>query len=208
MDGELKNILERVRALYVKYGIKSITMDDVSRELGISKKTLYQYVSDKTDLVSKVLDAEIAKRSNDFDTTNTNGANAIEEMILVNKHVNKMLKEYNPSNEYDLKKYYPELHRKFREDRQKRMYEWILNNIKRGKTENLYRQELDEEIIAKLFVYRNELYTENDMFNLNEYTSQKFFIEVIKYHIRGIASEKGIKILEENLIKINEEEIK
>ena len=60
MNEELKNILLKVRELYMKYGIKSITMDDVAGELGISKKTLYQYVTDKDDLVGKFIDNEIA----------------------------------------------------------------------------------------------------------------------------------------------------
>jgi hypothetical protein len=128
-------------------------------------------------------------------------------MIMVSKHVNIMLKEYNPSTAYDLKKYYPDLYRKFLEGRRQKMYEWILNNIKRGKAENLYRQELNEEIIAKLFVHRNEVITENEQFNLNEYTSPKFFTEILIYHIRGIANEKGIEILNESLHKIKEEEI-
>jgi len=205
VDDELKNILEKVRCLYLKYGIKSITMDDVARELGISKKTLYQYVVDKTDLVTKVLDIELLKREGDFDISYYKGDNAIEEMITVNDHVIKMLKEYNPSTAYDLKKYYPELYRKFYEARHKKMYEWILNNLKRGKEENLYRQDINEEIIAKLYVYRNEVIIENDQFDLNEYTSPKFFIEVLIYHIRGIATEMGIEILNKHLDKVKEE---
>jgi AcrR family transcriptional regulator len=207
MIEEMKNILEKVRCLYLKYGIKSITMDDVARELGISKKTLYQYVVDKTDLVAKVLDIEISKRAGDFDITNCKGVNAIDEMIMVNFHVIKMLKEYNPSTAYDLKKYYPDLYKKFYELRHQKMYEWILNNLIRGKSENLYRKEINEEIIAKLYVYRNEVIIENDQFDLNEYTSPKFFREVLIYHIRGIATEKGNKVLSDNLDKIKEEEI-
>jgi AcrR family transcriptional regulator len=207
MIDELQNILERVRCLYLKYGIKSITMDDVARELGISKKTLYQYVTDKTDLVAKVLDVEISKRAGDFNINSCRGEDAIDEMIMVNFHVIKMLKEYNPSTAYDLKKYYPDLYRKFYESRHQKMYEWIFNNLTRGKTENLYRKEINEEIIAKLYVYRNEVIIENDQFDLNEYTSPKFFREMLIYHIRGIATEKGIKVLGSSLGKIKEEEI-
>jgi TetR/AcrR family transcriptional regulator, cholesterol catabolism regulator len=205
MEEELKNILERVRCLYLKYGIKSITMDDVARELGISKKTLYQYVADKTDLVAKILEIEIKRRAGDFNITNCREANAIEEMIMVNRHVINMLKEYNPATAYDLKKYYPDLYRKFYDSRHQKMYDWILNNLKRGKTENLYRNEIHEEIIAKLYVYRNEVIIENEQFDLNEYVSPKFFKEVLIYHIRGIATDKGIKVLNGHLEKIEEE---
>ena len=60
MNEDLKNILLKVRELYMKYGIKSITMDDVASEIGISKKTLYQFVTDKDELVGKFIDHEIS----------------------------------------------------------------------------------------------------------------------------------------------------
>ena len=66
MNEELKNIMLKVRDLYRKYGIKSITMDDVARELGISKKTLYHFVTDKDDLVGKFIDNEILVRKEEI----------------------------------------------------------------------------------------------------------------------------------------------
>ncbi len=202
MNDELNNILDKVLALYQKYGIKSITMDDVSRELGISKKTLYQYVTDKTDLVAKVLEHEMNFRKCEFEKINCCGMNAIEELIAVHKFVNDKVKEYNPSTEYDLKKYYPELYHKSHNEKFQRMYESILLNIKKGKEQGLYRQELNEEIIAKLTAMRTEQLTGAEVSMVNEFTSMHFFAEVIIYHIRGIANEKGIKFLEENIHKI------
>jgi TetR/AcrR family transcriptional regulator, cholesterol catabolism regulator len=202
MDDELKIILEKVLGLYQKYGIKSITMDDVSRELGISKKTLYQYVTDKTDLVSKVLDLELSRRKCEFEKMDDCERNAIEEMIDVHRFVNKKMQEYNPSTEYDLKKYYPDLYRKYHEERHQKMYEKVLDNMKRGKEQGIYRAEMNEEIIAKLTVMRTEFISGNETYNLSEITSQQFFTEIMIYHIRGIANEAGLKILEENIYKM------
>jgi AcrR family transcriptional regulator len=202
MNDELNNILDKVLALYQKYGIKSITMDDVSRELGISKKTLYQYVTDKTDLVAKVLEHEMNFRKCEFEKINCCGMNAIEELIAVHKYINDKVKEHNPSTEYDLKKYYPDIFHKFNSERHQRMYEIILANIKKGKEQGLYRKEMNEEIIAKLTATRTEQLTGAEVSMVNEFTSMHFFAEVIIYHIRGIANEKGIKFLEENIHKI------
>jgi AcrR family transcriptional regulator len=179
-------------------------MDDVARELGISKKTLYQYVSDKTELVKKVLELEIYKHGTDFSKVKNPMLNAIEEMIEVNKHIKKMLKEYNPSTEYDLKKYYPEMYRHFYEFRKKNMYNWILQNIKQGKEEGLYRADVNEEVIAKLYVSRLSI-NENELFTLHEFTTPKFYHENFIYHIRGIANERGLKVLEENMTRLTEE---
>src|SRR5665811_606001 len=100
MNDELKNILLKVRELYMKYGIKSITMDDVARELGISKKTLYQFVSDKDDLVGKFIDNEIKQKQEEVFKCFKIGFNAIEELFRISTFMNKMIREQNPATEY------------------------------------------------------------------------------------------------------------
>src|SRR5210317_138115 len=150
MDDKLKNILIRVYQLYNRFGIKSVTMDDVARELGISKKTLYQWVKDKADLIDKVVSF-----NNDFHRENiykivAEKHNAIEELLEVNKYMNKMLKEQNPTFDYDLKKYYPEIHSKLLQDSRQRMYESIRRNLIKGQKEGLYRKKMDIDIISRL----------------------------------------------------------
>ena len=199
MEKELLNILEKVSILYQKYGIKSITMDDVAREFGISKKTLYQYVTDKPDLVEKVMLLIAEKHNSFFKKLRAKKINAIEELFEVNKYFTEMLKNYNPSMEYDLRKYYPDLFKKIYEVRRKRMYESIIRNMKKGIKEGLYRRDMDIEIIAKLHVSRIENMYDNEIFTNEELTSAKVFNEIFIYHLRGISNENGIKFLEEKL---------
>lgn len=202
MNEELNIMLERVRCLYQKYGIKSITMDDVARELGISKKTLYQYVTDKTDLVFKVFQQDMDNRRCEFEKLYSEERNAVEELIDVHKFVFKRMKEFNPSTDYDMRKYYPDLYRQIQEERYKKMYEKVIENIRKGKRQGLYRSELNEEVIAKLTVMRSDISGGVDSYSTNELLSSEFFTEVIIYHIRGIANENGIKILDENIDKL------
>jgi AcrR family transcriptional regulator len=199
MNEELKNLLTKVRCLYMKYGIKSVTMDDVARELGISKKTLYQYVNDKNELVQKVVEMEISEKAKDFSKLNCPGLNAIEEVFEVHKSVLKMLKDYNPSTEYDLRKYYPELYAQVIKVRRERVYNNILSNLIKGKSEGLYRPELNEELIAKLQLSRVEAAFDDKIFTQDELLSPKLFLEMFIYHIRGIANEKGLKVLDQKL---------
>lgn len=199
MNEELKNILEKVRTLYMRYGIKSVTMDDVSRELGISKKTLYQHVVDKNDLVTKVVDILIEESCNSLECVFNTDLNAIEQLFEVHKYVTNKLKEYSPVSDYDLRKYYPDEYRKLYHLRRERMYEYMLNNLRKGKSEGLYREELNEEILAKLHVSRIQNAFDSELLTNEEKTSIKVFYEFFIYHIRGIASEKGIKLLEEKL---------
>jgi len=203
MNMELKDILEKVSVLYRKYGIKSVTMDDVAKELGISKKTLYQYVSDKTDLVQKVV--EHIRQCN-FAAMIQNpviARNAIEDLIEVSLHLNALITDHSPSYYYDLKKYYPDLFKNLMSTRRKLMYESMLANIRKGKKEGLYRRQLDEEIIAKLHLLRIENLQDTEIFEDKEMHSSKFFKEVFIYHIHGLATEKGRRILNENMQKIN-----
>lgn len=201
MNEELKHILTKVRDLYTRYGIKSVTMDDVSRELGISKKTLYQHVVDKNELVTKVVDMLIEETANSLDCAFSKDLNAIDQLFEVHKHVAIKLREYSPVSDYDLRKYYPDEFRKLSLIRKEKMYQYMLENLKKGKEEGLYREDLSEEIIAKIHVTRMQNTFESDMLTSEEKTSLKVFYEFFIYHIRGIASEKGIKLLEEKLSK-------
>jgi len=199
MNEDLKNILLKVRELYMKYGIKSITMDDVARELGISKKTLYQFVADKDDLVGKFIDYEIALRQEEINKCFKTGFNAIEEIFEISIFMNKMMRDQNPVTENDLRKYYPKHHQKMVKSRRERMYNYILLNLKKGKAEGLYREEMNEEVIAKLYLSRSENTLFNELFTVEEFTSIELFMELLTYHVRGIATEKGIIVLEKRI---------
>ena len=199
MNSDLNNILVKVRELYMKYGIKSITMDDVARELGISKKTLYQFITDKDDLVGKIIDYEIEVRQEQIFKCFNVGFNAIEELFEISIFMNKMMREQNPATEHDLRKYYPQHYQKTLNTRREKMYSYLLLNLKKGKKEALYRDDLDDEVIAKLYLSRSENIHFNELFTVEEFTSLKLFIELISYHIRGIATEKGLVALEKKV---------
>ncbi len=202
MNDELKNILKRVNQLFLKYGIKSVTMDDISHELGISKKTLYNHVKDKNELVDMIVDMEFEEKNNCLNNIGLSYSNAIDEIYQVHKIVNTIIKEHSPSSVYDLKKYYPEVYQKIHKFRRERLMEKILENLKRGKAEGLYRADIDEILIAKLQVQRIEFSFENDFLPLEEMTTPHVFIEIFNYHIRGIATEDGLKELEKVIEKL------
>ena len=208
MNEELKNILLKVRELYMRYGIKSITMDDVANELGISKKTLYQYVTDKDDLVGKFIDNEIELRQKEICKCSKTGFNAIEELFEISIFMNKIMRDQNPATEHDLKKYYPHHYQKIVKIRREGTFNYILLNLKKGKKERLYRDKMNEEIIAKLYLSRVESIHLNDLFTIEEFTSLKLFMELLTYHVRGIATEKGITVLEKKISELEANNIK
>jgi TetR/AcrR family transcriptional regulator, cholesterol catabolism regulator len=199
VNEEIKYILDKVRELYIKYGIKGVTMDDVSHELGISKKTLYQYVTDKDDLVGKFVDNEIESRMKEICDCFKSSYNAIEELFEIAVNMNNHLREQNPATDHDLKKYYPNHYIKTIKARREGVYNYILLNLKKGKREGLYRSEMNEEVIAKLYMSRVENISMSDFLPARELASSELFKEYLIYHIRGIGTPEGIKMLENKI---------
>ncbi len=200
MDMKFEHLLKKVNDLYTRYGIRSVTMDDISRELGISKKTLYQHVKDKEDLVDKVMMYEFSSKRNFAEEKGSR--NAIEDLFFLNNMINKIIKETNPSKMYDLRKYYPVVFEKIAKLKREKTMNVMIQNFRKGKSENLYRKDFDEEVLAKMYVLRMDRVSHDDVVSISEFTSAKFIYEIFIYHIRGIASKKGIEFLENNLDKI------
>lgn len=205
MDEKDTEIIEKVWTLFHKYGIKSITMDDVSHEMGISKKTLYGHFSDKSQLVKKVVDSEIERHRAQIRGAKGKTENAIQEVLRVFNIYLKMIKEHFPSFEFDLKKYYPDIATEIKQIKREEIRENTLSNLNRGKSEGLYREDLDVEIISKFIILRMENLSESDLFSREEIYSDEFSKQVFFYHLYGILSPKGIEYLNKNLdqVKIN-----
>jgi len=192
----MKNIVAKVSDIYMKYGIKSVTMDDVARELCISKKTLYQYFKNKDDLVKKVIQYNMSSMHNEMRKLISKKANAIEELLFVSKFISQYFNKINTSVTYDLQKYYPVIWKNINSDRRKHIYERIKDNMKKGIKEGLYRKDLNIEIIANFYLFRIEMSQTFDLVIENKYTFEELFNTSFNYHIRGIANHEGIKYLE------------
>lgn len=202
MNKKRQEIIEKVKVLYNQYGIRSVTMDDVVRELGISKKTLYQHFEDKSELVEAVLNCDKEIRMQEYREAINGVDNAIEEMLRYYDIQKKMIKENNPSLIYDLKKYYPKIHNDLIEKKRKVIFESVVGNLKRGKSEGIYRPDLDEEIVARLNLMRIEALINTGIFSNDEMMMPHFFTEMFKYHMYGVVNENGRKILEQNIDKL------
>jgi AcrR family transcriptional regulator len=204
MGSDKERILVQVLRMYQRYGIKSVTMDDVAKKLCISKKTLYEYFGDKEDLVRQVVMMENSRWFSIFREAESRGLNAIEELFEVYQVLKKMFHDYNPSMEYDLRKYYPDLAMKLRDIRRKMIYESSYRNMNKGKREGLYRKDLNSKIMARFHLYRIENIGDTDLISLSELTSFKVFHEIFVYHLHGIMSNEGRVLFEENYRKFKD----
>lgn len=203
MEQKEQQLLEQVDKLFMRFGVKSLTMDDIARELGISKKTLYLYCSDKEDLLIKSF-AHHFKCEEEFQNTIlSKKLNAIDEIFEVSKHVSEMLKTIHPSIHYDLRKYYPEAWKIFSEYRKNFMLKCVSDNMEKGKREGLYRANLNIPIVARIHISRIDIVFDGELFPANEFNFREVFFELIRYHIRGIASPKGIEYFMEKIKTID-----
>ncbi len=192
MEQKELQLLEQVDKLFMRCGIKSLTMDDIARELGISKKTLYLHCSDKEDLLIKSFAHHFQCEEQFQNGIVGKNLNAIDEIFEVSKHVSEMLKTIHPSIHYDLRKYYPEAWKIFSEYRKNFMLKCVSDNMEKGKQEGLYRANLNIPIVARIHISRVDVVFDGELFPASQFNFAEVFFEMIRYHIRGIASPKGI----------------
>jgi len=199
MDDKHKFFFTKVFELYNKYGIKSVTMDDVSRELGISKKTLYECISDKSELVKHVMQMMFTLHGEKLAQISKSGLNAMEELLEVNRLMSTMVKDLNQTLLYDLRKYYPELYHDMMSEQFGKMHDAVRQNLIKGQQEGLYRKDMNVDIISKLHMIRMDYHLSHDALMPGNLESEDTMREIFIYHLHGIASENGLKLLNEKL---------
>ena len=189
-------ILAKVHELFMKYGLKSVSMDDISRTLGISKKTLYQSVENKRDLIKEVFQKHIREEETAINEIVANSKDAVDEMMGIARYVMGLLREISPTTLYDMQKYYGDIWGMMEALHKGYIYETIKTNLDRGIAEGLYRKNLNTDIVAKLYVGKAFLVVDEEVFPLKDYNKEKLYQEYVFYHIHGIALPKGLKLFE------------
>ncbi|TLX72097.1 TetR/AcrR family transcriptional regulator [Labilibacter sediminis] len=193
--------IEKVTNLFLQFGIKSISMDDIASELGISKKKLYQTYTDKTELVEKTITLIKLKIKEIVDEYSKLNMNAIEKEIY---HRKKYLKTYlsiKPTFLFDLRKFYPSIFDDFISFKKLQTVKSCNNLIIEGKKQGLYREDLDPEFISKLSITLISSFIHPDLNEIseNDLMSKAFSDQFFIYHMNGICTEKGRKIFNDLL---------
>ncbi len=199
MDKKFQSILADTLKIFQTYGIRSVSMDDIARELKISKKTLYQYVSNKTELVEKVFRYQSHQNDIFIEQYSNGNGNAIDVLLEISKWIHQEIKKINPQLSFDLNKYYPDLFQKVFQEKRQYIHDHVKQNIEKGISEGLFRKDLNVNLIASLYVKKLEDLHEPEGLLCNENVSFKTIFNVMfDNHIRGIANEKGIQYYEQN----------
>jgi AcrR family transcriptional regulator len=204
MDPQEK-ILKSSLALFFKYGIKHVTMDDIAKELGMSKKTIYQFYKEKDDLVNQLCDLELKEQECQFDDLNRNAKDPIHEIILISDKMRKMMQNINPIFFMDLQKFYPSGFKMFQKFKEDCAYRNILANIKKGIEQGIYRYDLDPDFVSRLRLAQIDMMMFGNYFSYEKLGFAKANQLVLEIFIYGICTVKGHKLFN-NYKKIKEEE--
>lgn len=202
-DAKYDSIIKSAFKLFSENGIRSISMDDLCRSMGISKKTLYKYVENKADLLQKISDYIHDQIRNKIEELRETELNAIDFLLEMSKLQGNMMANVNPMINFEMRKYYSQIFKNNQLKRKELIINSIRINLERGIKEELYRQDLDIEIIAHLYYKKIEDFHNLDVDELQFCTFDKIFEVMFENHIRGIANEKGIAYFEKQKEKLN-----
>jgi AcrR family transcriptional regulator len=194
-------ILETSNELFLNLGFKSVTMDEIASKMGVSKKTIYKYFDNKTDLVAAVTDYMFDTVSCGIDGICALQMNPIEEIFSIKRLVMKHLKDEKSSPQYQLQKYYPKIYASLTQKQFHVMQVCVLNNLKKGIKKGLYRTHIDLEFISRIYFNGMVGIKNKDLFPLTDYSMNTLMNHYLEYHLRGIATEKGLQELNKQLIQ-------
>ncbi|MFZ1679181.1 MAG: TetR/AcrR family transcriptional regulator [Saprospiraceae bacterium] len=191
--------LERVESLFMRYGIKSITMDDVARDLGISKKTLYQMVESKDALVVKVLGHHISREKTQCVCLVKDSSNAIEEIFNIMDTNSQELAQMKTNILNDLQKYHRDAWLMIRNFQYDFVLKIICENLTRGRNEGYYRDDFDIDIVAKLHLSTAFNLFDEQIFPAASTPKITLFKEYMMHFLHGIVSAKGLAYIKKKL---------
>lgn len=197
---ELKEkIISQSLLLFINRGVRSVNMDEVSSNLGISKKTLYLYVDNKSDLVFQAFSLQCHNLTNSLSSICSDDKNAIDELYEIDEMIFLLFKSMHISLVGELKKYYIESWELVEDFKTNFLFNLIEKNIKKGISQSLYRENLNSNVISKIFINRCESLVDGLLFADLAIDLREILKEHRIYHVRGIASLKGTQHLEEKL---------
>lgn len=197
-------LIGSVAQLFMKLGIKSLTMDEISRQLGVSKKTLYKYAEDKNDLVKKAVQLSIAGEECVICELNAQEGNAIDKILALNSLMSEKLRQLQPAVIFDLQKYYPEAWAIMEDHKRIFVHNQVKENLETGIQEGLYRENMNPDLVARIYVSLIDSIFDSHLYHTKLSSFQEMHTEVARYHLRGITNKQGVEYMHKLLDNTNQ----
>ena len=196
-----ENILYKATDMFLTYGFKSVTMDDIANKMGISKKTIYTHYKTKTELVKDSSLQLFEFISSGIDCICEEEKNPIEELYEIKKFVMLHLKDEKSSPQYQLQKYYPKIYQMLKTKQFEVMHSCVKENLKRGVEMGEYLKKINTEFVARIYFSGIISIKDDELFPIELFPKDKLLENYLEYHLRGICTEKGLKTLENFILK-------
>jgi AcrR family transcriptional regulator len=188
-----ERIIKEAFNLFWRYGIKSVTMDDIAKDLGISKRTIYQHYPDKDAIVVLVVQQELEVQKLQMDKMDEDNLNPIEQMIQASDYMRISLAHMNPVVFHDLKKYHPQAWELFHQYKHQFIIRSIRDNLVEGIEKGLYRRNIDVDILSLLRIEQVLMAFDPTVFPADRFNMMNVQMEFIHHFLRGILTEKGLE---------------
>jgi AcrR family transcriptional regulator len=199
-----EQILIKATDMFLNLGFKSVTMDDIAHEMGISKKTIYAHYANKTQLVEDTTMQLFCTISEGIDTICALKKNPIEELYEIKRFAMLHLKDEKSSPQYQLQKYYPKIHRVLRQKHFEVMQDCVVDNIQRGMAQGIYRENLNIAFVSRIYFFGVTSIKDHTLFPNDIFPTAALMDDYLEYHLRGIITPKGREILN-SIINSNHE---
>jgi AcrR family transcriptional regulator len=193
-------IKQKARELFFSYGLKSVSMDDIAKQSGISKRTIYQFFEDKKNIVDAVVSELIQVHEQLFKTAHSTSGDAIDEVLKQEAVLSQICKGLRPSFFLELENFFPDTWDELEQYKQK-IYKGIIENLHRGKQEGLYRQDIDVKLISDLRLHQLINILRPELLTSLHLGSKNLAGQFTSLYLNAITTEKGKKILEQYLSK-------
>jgi AcrR family transcriptional regulator len=180
--------------LFFKYGIRHVTMDEIARELGMSKKTIYQFYKEKDDLVNRLCEIELRSKETEFCRLNKIAKDPVHEIILISDHMQQMMRHINPVFFLDLQKFYPAAFRRFQKFKEEWAFHHVSTNVKGGMELGFYRDDLDLDFVARYRLAQLDMLIFGNAFSYEKISFARTHELLLEMFVFGICTVKGHKL--------------
>jgi AcrR family transcriptional regulator len=191
-----RDIVVSASLLFLQYGYKAVTMDDIAEHMHISKKTIYVYFSDKTSLVRSAVFHVFEEVKDRIITVQSSIENPIIALYEIKKIAVEVLGKKDKSPQYQLQKYYPAIYLEIRKKELSALGETFKMNLKKGMESGLFRTSIDTEFITRIYFNGFGGLRDIELFPPQDTDIDLIIGKYIDYHLRAIVTPKGLRFLE------------
>jgi AcrR family transcriptional regulator len=191
-----ERILVKSHEQFNRFGIRSVSMDDIAAVLGMSKKTLYQHFADKEELVSACFSQVMEQHRHQCLCDQKKAENPIHEFFLAYDEMQEMFANMNPVVLHEMEKYHPSAFKKFHEFKYGFLYKVISSNLERGIKEELYRPDIDVDVLVRFRIESVMLPFNTDVFPNNRTHLIHIELQLFEHFLYGLATAKGQKLIQ------------